>query len=273
MSGDHAKKEVMTGEKPATSHGKAPSRESGSKGKGESTSHNKSHRSGDKKKKMKKVVYYETDSSSPSTSGSDASSVTSKRHERKKFSKIPLCYPCIPKHTPLLSVPLGKPPVFEGEDYSMWSAKMKGHLTSLHKSIWDVVEYGVQVPQVGDKDYDSDEADQIRHLNSQATTILLSSLSWEEYNKVHGLESAKEIWDVLKTAHKGDELTRITKRETIEGELGRFMLNQGEDPQAMYNRLKTLVNQVRNLGSTKWDDHEMVKVILRSLVFLNPTQV
>jgi hypothetical protein len=26
------------------------------------------------------------------------------------------------------------------------------------------------------------------------------------------------------------------------------------------------VNQVRNLGSTKWDDHEMVKVILRSLV-------
>jgi hypothetical protein len=51
------------------------------------------------------------------------------------------------------------------------------------------------------------------------------------------------------------------------------MLNQGEEPQAMYNRLKTLVNQVRNLGSTKWDDHEMVKVILRSLIFLNPTQV
>jgi hypothetical protein len=41
----------------------------------------------------------------------------------------------------------------------------------------------------------------------------------------------------------------------------------------MYNRLKTLVNQVRNLGSTKWDDHEMVKVILRSLIFRNPTQV
>jgi hypothetical protein len=34
-----------------------------------------------------------------------------------------------------------------------------------------------------------------------------------------------------------------------------------------------MVNQVRNLGSTKCDDHEMVKVILRSLVFCNPTQV
>jgi uncharacterized protein YjcR len=41
----------------------------------------------------------------------------------------------------------------------------------------------------------------------------------------------------------------------------------------MYNQLKTLVNQVHNLGSTKWNDHEMVKVILRSLVFRNPIQV
>jgi hypothetical protein len=126
---------------------------------------------------------------------------------------------------------------------------------------------------VGDKDYDSDEVAQIRHFNSQATTILLASLSREEYNKVHGLETAKDIWDVLKTAHEGDEVTKITKRETIEGELGRFVLNHGEEPQAMCNRLKTMVNQVRNLESTKWDDHEMVKVILRSLVFRNPTQV
>jgi hypothetical protein len=90
---------------------------------------------------------------------------------------------------------------------------------------------------------------------------------------VQGLKSAKEIWDVLKTAHEGDEVTKITKRETIEGELGHFRLRQGEEPQDMYKHLKTLVNQVRNLGSTKWDDREMVKVILRSLVFLNPTQV
>jgi hypothetical protein len=123
MSGDHAKKEMVTGKKPATSHGKAPSGESGNKVKG-SPSHDKSRQSGEKKKKMKKVVYYETDSSSPSTSGSDTPSVTSKRHERKKFSKIPLRYPHISK------------------DYCMWSDKMRHHLTSLHASIWDIVEFG-----------------------------------------------------------------------------------------------------------------------------------
>jgi hypothetical protein len=85
------------------------------------------------------------------------------------------------------------------------------------------------------------------------------------------LKSAKEIWDVLKMAHEGDKFTKITKQETIEGELGRFVLNKGKEPQAIYNRLKTMVNQVRNLGSANWDDHEMVKVILRSLIFRNPT--
>jgi hypothetical protein len=135
MSGDHTKKEMVTGEKPTTSHRKAPSGESDNKKREESPPLVKSHWSGDKKKKMKKVVYYETDSSSPSTSGSDMSSITSKSHERKKFSKIPLRYPCISKHTPLLSVPLGKTPVFDGEDYCMWSDKMRHHLTSLHASI------------------------------------------------------------------------------------------------------------------------------------------
>jgi hypothetical protein len=251
MSGDHAKKEMETGEKPTTSHGSTSSEESrikrkekkkdSSKGKEkkssshhkekkEKSSSHKPHRSGDKKKRMRKVVYYETDSSSASTSGSDAASVTSKRQERKKYSKIPLRYPRISKHTPLLSVPLGKPPTFDGEDYARWSDLMRFHLTSLHKSIWDVVEFGAQVPSVRDENYDEDEVAQIEHFNSQATTILLASLSREEYNKVQGLKSAKEIWDLLKTAHEGDELTKITKRETIEGELGRFRLRQGEEP-------------------------------------------
>jgi hypothetical protein len=53
---------------------------------------------------------------------------------------------------------------------------MRHHLTSLHESIWEIVEFGAQAPKMGDKDYDSDEATQIRHFNSQATSILIASL-------------------------------------------------------------------------------------------------
>ena len=140
MSGASAKRDLGTGDKSASS-GRTHSRESAHKHKEESSSSIKFQRKGDKKKKMKNVVYYETDSSSPSTSSSK-SSVTSKRHERKKYSKMPLRYPRISKRAPLLSVPLGKPPYFDGEDYCMWSDKMRRHLTSLHESIWDIVEVG-----------------------------------------------------------------------------------------------------------------------------------
>jgi hypothetical protein len=114
MSGASAKRDLGTGDKSASS-GRTHSRESAQRHKEESSSSIKSHRMGDKKKKMKKVVYYETDSSSPSTSGSESASTISKRHERKKYSKMPLRYPRISRRTPLLSVPLGKPPMFEGE--------------------------------------------------------------------------------------------------------------------------------------------------------------
>ena len=139
MSGASTKREIGTGDKSASS-GRTHSRESAHKHKEESSSSIKSQRKGDKKKKMKKVVYYETDSSSPSTSGSESASATSKRHERKKYSKMPLRYPRISKRAPLLSVTLGKSPYFDGEDYCMWSDKMRHHLTSLHESIWDIVE-------------------------------------------------------------------------------------------------------------------------------------
>jgi hypothetical protein len=46
---------------------------------------------------------------------------------------------------------------------------------------------------VGDEDYDSNEAAQIRHFNSQATSILLASLCREEYNKVQGLKMPKKF--------------------------------------------------------------------------------
>jgi hypothetical protein len=39
--------------------------------------------------------------------------------------------------------------------------------------------------------------------NAQDTTMLLASLCRDEYNKVSGLDNAKEIWDTIKIAHEG----------------------------------------------------------------------
>jgi hypothetical protein len=151
---------MVTGDKPEGSRRKndewTPSREAGDKHNEESASSIKSHRKGDmKKKKMKKVVYYETDSSSPS----HPTPSLPLRSAKSARSIVRCLYAILAfQNAPILSVPLGKPPYFDGEDYCMWSDKMRHHLTSLHESIWDIVEFGAQAPQVGNKDYNSDEA-------------------------------------------------------------------------------------------------------------------
>jgi hypothetical protein len=82
------------------------------------------------------------------------------------------------------------------------------------------------------------------HKNAQATIVLLASLCRDEYNKVSGLDNAKEIWDTLKIAHEGNDITVITKMELVEGELERFAMRRGEEPTETYNRLKILVNKI-----------------------------
>jgi hypothetical protein len=108
------------------------------------------------------------------------------------------------------------------------------------------------------------------HKNAQATTVLLASLCRDEYNKVSGLDNAKQIWDTLKISHEGNDATMITKMELVEGDLGRFAMIRGEEPTQTYNRLKTLVNKIRSYGSTRWTNHDVVRLMLRSFTVIDP---
>jgi hypothetical protein len=119
---------------------------------------------------------------------------------------------------------------------------MLSNLFSLHPSIWEIVENGMQFDSSDNPVFINEQI----HKNSQATTILLASLCRDEYNKVSGLDNAKQIWDTLKISHEGNDNTMITKMELVKGELGRFAVKRGGEPSETYNRLKTLVNKIRS---------------------------
>src|SRR5688572_12664389 len=215
-----------------------------------------------KTRRIKEIVYYDSDESSSSQKDDDND------YRKTVNSNFSFDYSRIPhsSNSHLLSIPLGKPPHFDGEDYGFWSHKMRSHLFSLHPSIWEIVENGMK--------FDSSDSpmlinEQI-HKNAQATTVLLASLCRDEYNKVSGLDNAKQIWDTLKISHEGNDITMLTKMELVEGELGRFAMIRGEEPTQTYNRLKTLINKIRSYGSTRWTDHDVVRLMPRSFTVLDP---
>jgi hypothetical protein len=45
---------------------------------------------------------------------------------------------------------------------------------------------------------------------------------------------------------------------------------RGEEPTQTYNRLKTLVNKIRSYGSTRWTNHDVVRLMLRSFTVIDP---
>jgi hypothetical protein len=104
------------------------------------SSHKK--RDGKKKRRIKKIIYYDSDASSSSPRDDDDDDSSKRKTVNQNYS---FDYSRIPynSNAHLLSIPLGKPPHFDGVDYSFWSHKMCSHLFSLHPSIWEIVENGM----------------------------------------------------------------------------------------------------------------------------------
>jgi hypothetical protein len=81
---------------------------------------------GKKKKHIKKNIYYESDTSSSLQKDSSSKKNTIK----KNYTKMYFNYSDISYNfnAHFLSIPLGKPPHFDGDDYSWLSHKMRSHL-------------------------------------------------------------------------------------------------------------------------------------------------
>jgi hypothetical protein len=85
---------------------------------------NKKRKDGKKKRRIKKIIYYDSDVFSSSLRDDDDEDSSSKKKMVNQnysfdYSRIPYN-----SNAHLSSIPLEKPPHFDGDDYSFWSNKM-----------------------------------------------------------------------------------------------------------------------------------------------------
>src|SRR6266540_6657599 len=204
---------------------------------------------------MKKMEKQETPSSSPKKSNST---------KQQEYTLNSFYYSKMQGNfsSNFISVPLGKAPLLDGLNYADWVNKMKMHLITLHPNLWEVVNAGVLMSKNG-KDMTLEMMVDL-HRNAQATSVIVSSLSQEEFNKVNGLEVAKDIWDTLQMSHEGDHKAKLGKIELLEGELEEFVMLKGETLQGLFDRLIVIINKMRALGCEEWDDHKVTRWFLRA---------
>jgi hypothetical protein len=158
------------------------------------------------------------------------------KHDKPSYNSISFNYNNMPISTSYTSIPVGKARRFNGSNYNQWKHCIKNYLYSIHPEVWQVVCDGVDFLDQ-DEQPTSDQLQKI-HRNTQAISILTSSVDKEEFNYVDGLDEAKDVWTTLRLAHEGSKPSRMAKIEMLEGQLNRFIMFDDKTPQDMLNRLK-----------------------------------
>jgi hypothetical protein len=172
-------------------------------------------------------------SSNEETDGSSEEEVKAegRRNGDKKSYNITFNYDNLLPSNAFTLIRVGKAPHFDGMGYTKWRYSLKMHLISLNPGVWTIVRTSVEFSDE-DEEPGNEQLQQI-HRNAQATSVLLSSLDKEEYDRVNGLEKAKDIWDTLQRAHEGTKPMKKVKRQRIEGQLDWFVMLDDESSQEM----------------------------------------
>ncbi|XP_069144342.1 uncharacterized protein [Solanum lycopersicum] len=94
-----------------------------------------------------------------------------------------------------------------------------------------------------------DEADRKKiEKGYKAKTLLVCGIGPDELNRVSAYESAKKIWDCLKTAHEGTEQVKESKIDMLTSSHENFKMKEGETVHDMFTKLSSITNELRSLG-------------------------
>ena len=153
-------------------------------------------------------------------------------------------------------------PVFTGENYGMWSIKMKAYLQAF--DLWEVVESDKDPsplrinPTVAQIKQHSEETVK----KFKALSVLHASVSDVIFIRIMACTTAKEVWDKLKEEFQGSVRTRQMQVLNLKRDFEGLRMKDSEMLKEFTNRLLKVVNQIRILGEDLSDKRVVEKVLI-----------
>ena len=109
-----------------------------------------------------------------------------------------------------------KPLVFSGEKFEYWKDRIENYFMAYDFDLWDTVVDGYSHPvdergvKIARSDMTNDQKKAYKN-HFKARSIMLSAISYNEYEKITNKETAKSIFDSLQMTHEGNAQVRETK--------------------------------------------------------------
>ena len=133
---------------------------------------------------------------------------------------------------------------------------MHDYLMVEDSELWDIVLDGPFIPMVEEKDGEKtslvpktrqkyDEADTKKiEKGYKQKTLLVCRIGPDQFNRVSACESAKEIWNCLKTAHEGTEQVKESKIDMLTSRYENFKMKEGKTIHDMFTKLSSITNEL-----------------------------
>ena len=163
----------------------------------------------------------------------------------------------------------GKPPVFDGENFDYWKDIIESFFLAHDADLWDMVTDGYMHPVDGrgqkiDRKMMSDQQKCEFRNHHKARTILLSAISYSEYEKISNRETAKNMFDSLRMTHEGNIQVKETKALALIQKYEAFKMEDNESIETMFSRFQILVAGLKVLDKG-YSTADHVKKIIRGL--------
>ena len=155
-------------------------------------------------------------------------------------------------------------PKFDG-DYDHWSLVMENLLRS--KEYWTVVEEGYTTPRPGVEipaaQRASVEAKRLQDL--KARNYLFQSIDKHILKTITQKNTAKQIWDAMKTKYQGNARVKRAQLQRLRREFETLEMKTGESVTDYFGRTMVIANDMRVCGEDM-PDVKIVEKILRTLI-------
>ena len=141
------------------------------------------------------------------------------------------------------------PPIFNGEDYYVWAARMEAYLEA--HDLWEAMEEDYEVPPLSENPTMAQIKNhkEKKSRKSKARATLFVAVSSEIFVRIMTMKSAFEVWNFLKKEYEGDERIKGMKILNLIREFELQKMNDSETVKEYSDRLLGIANKVRLLGS------------------------
>ncbi|KAK0579919.1 hypothetical protein LWI29_033466 [Acer saccharum] len=155
-------------------------------------------------------------------------------------------------------------PQFAGENYQIWTVKMKSYLKAF--GLWEYIGEDKQVPplRANPTIAQMKQHEEEKMKKDKAVTCLHSALIDSVFTGIMHLESAKSIWEELKSRFEGSERAKSVKLLTLKREFENLKMKDSETVKDYSSKLSDLVNPMRLYGDVV-EDYKVVEKMLISL--------